>query len=92
VFCPLMFMAHDPQMPSLQDLLKVSVGSTSFLILINASRTCGRGLGDVRPSGTRETELTMGPHWFKSIVYDWSLGGVAGSSGFFLQVSDWRRV
>lgn len=24
----------------------------------------------------------MGPHWFKSIVYDWSFGGVAGSSGF----------
>ena len=26
----------------------------------------------------------MGPHWVKSIVYDWSLGGVAGSSGFCL--------
>ena len=36
-----MFMAHDPQIPSLQDLLKVSVGSTSFLILINASSICG---------------------------------------------------
>ena len=50
VFCPLMFMAHDPQIPSLQDLLKVSVGSTSFFILINASRTC---VGVGRFSGTK---------------------------------------
>ena len=32
-----------------------------------------------------EAELTMGPHWFKSIVYDWSLGGAAGSSGFWFE-------
>lgn len=63
-----MFIAHDPQMPSLQDLLKVSVGSTSFLILINASRTCGRVLGQA--ALRNEAELTMGPHWFKSIVYN----------------------
>ena len=43
-----MFMAHEPQIPSLQDLLKVRVGSTSFLILINASRTCDEGLSDGR--------------------------------------------
>jgi len=48
-----MFMAHDPQMPSLQDLLKVSVGSTSFLILISASRTYGGGFGIERRFGVR---------------------------------------
>ena len=55
MFCPLIFMAHEPQMPSLQDLLKVSVGSTSFFILISASRTCRGGLGVGRFSGMRET-------------------------------------
>jgi hypothetical protein len=78
-----MFMAHDPQIPSLQDLLKVSVGSTSFLILINASRTWTEGFNDGRLSKRRGgAELTMGPHWLRSIVYDCSLGAVAGSSGF----------
>lgn len=48
-----MFMAHDPQIPSLHDLLKVSVGSTSFLILINASRICEEGLGHGRQFGMR---------------------------------------
>ena len=37
-----MFMAHDPQIPSRQDRLKVTVGSISFLILIKASSTCSR--------------------------------------------------
>lgn len=41
VLTPPMFIAHDPQMPSRQDLLKVKVGSISFLILIKASRTMG---------------------------------------------------
>ena len=39
---PSMFIAQEPQMPSRQDLRKVSVVSSSFLILINASSTCGR--------------------------------------------------
>lgn len=42
VLTPSMFIAHDPQMPSRQDRLKVSVGSTSFLILIKASSTYPR--------------------------------------------------
>ena len=71
MFCPSMFMAHDPQIPSLQDLLKVRVGSTSFLILISASRTFGGGVGVERLFGDGgKPELTIGPHWFKSIVYD----------------------
>ena len=41
VFVPSMFIAHEPQMPSRQDRRKVRVGSTSFLILISASRTIG---------------------------------------------------
>jgi hypothetical protein len=39
VFWPLMFIAHEPQMPSRHERRNVSVGSTSFLILIRASRT-----------------------------------------------------
>lgn len=39
VLTPSMFMAHDPQMPSRHDRRNVSVGSTSFLILIRASST-----------------------------------------------------
>jgi hypothetical protein len=38
---PPMFIAHDPQIPSLQLRRKVKVGSISFLILIRASRTIG---------------------------------------------------
>ena len=38
VLTPSMFMAHEPQIPSLHDRRKVRVGSTSFLILIIASR------------------------------------------------------
>ena len=38
---PPMFMAQDPQIPSLHDLLKVKVGSISLLILTRASRTMG---------------------------------------------------
>lgn len=38
---PLMFIAHDPHIPSRQDLLNVSDGSISFLILIRASSTIG---------------------------------------------------
>ena len=41
VLTPPMFMAHDPQMPSLQDLRKVTVESCSFLILMSASNTMG---------------------------------------------------
>ena len=41
VLMPPMFMAQEPQMPSLQDRRKVSVGSISFLILIRASNTMG---------------------------------------------------
>ncbi len=41
VFVPPMFIAQEPQIPSRQDLRNVKVGSTSFLILINASRTIG---------------------------------------------------
>ena len=40
VFWPLMFMAHEPQMPSRHERRKVSVGSISFLILMRASSTC----------------------------------------------------
>ena len=36
-----MFIAQLPQIPSLQLRLKVSVGSTSFLIRISASNTMG---------------------------------------------------
>ena len=38
---PPIFMAQEPQMPSLHDLLKVRVGSISLLILIKASSTMG---------------------------------------------------
>jgi hypothetical protein len=38
---PPIFIAQEPQMPSLHDLLNVSVGSISLLILIKASRTIG---------------------------------------------------
>ena len=41
VLPPSMFIAQEPQMPSRQERRKVSVGSTSFLILISASRTIG---------------------------------------------------
>lgn len=41
VLPPPIFMAHEPQIPSRQDLRKVRVGSTSFLILISASSTIG---------------------------------------------------
>ena len=41
VLTPPIFIAHDPQMPSLQDLLNVTVESISFLILMSASRTMG---------------------------------------------------
>jgi hypothetical protein len=41
VLTPPMFMAQDPQMPSLQDRRKVKVGSTSFLIFTKASNTIG---------------------------------------------------
>ena len=56
VLVPSMFIAQEPQMPSLHDLLKVSVGSSSFLILIRASKTIGphlkivnelKGLSDI---------------------------------------------
>ena len=38
---PSMFIAQDPQMPSRHERRKVSVGSISFLILLNASNTIG---------------------------------------------------
>lgn len=41
VLTPPMFMEHDPQMPSRQDRLNVSVGSISFLILMRASKIMG---------------------------------------------------
>lgn len=41
VLVPLIFIAHEPQMPSLQERLKVNVVSISFLILIKASKTIG---------------------------------------------------
>jgi len=41
VLTPSMFMAQEPQMPSLQDRRKVRVGSSSFLILIRASNIMG---------------------------------------------------
>ena len=41
VLTPSMFMAHEPQMPSLQERRNVRVVSCSFLILIRASRTIG---------------------------------------------------
>ena len=40
-FLPSMFIAQEPQMPSRQERRKVNVVSTSFLILISASRTIG---------------------------------------------------
>ena len=41
VLTPSMFIAQLPQIPSLQLLRNVRVGSTSFLILINASNIIG---------------------------------------------------
>lgn len=38
-FFPLMFIEHDPQIPSRHERRKVSVGSCSFLILMSASKT-----------------------------------------------------
>jgi hypothetical protein len=51
VLTPSMFMAHDPQIPSRQDRRKVSVGSTSFLILI-----CG-GIGDMDKDKDMDMEV-----------------------------------
>ena len=41
VLAPSIFMAQLPQIPSLQDLLKVTVESISFLIFIKTSKTIG---------------------------------------------------
>lgn len=41
VLTPSMFMAQDPQMPSLQERRKVRVGSTSFLMRMSASNNIG---------------------------------------------------
>jgi len=41
VLTPSIFIAQLPQIPSLQLLLKVSVGSTSFLIRMSASSIMG---------------------------------------------------
>jgi ferredoxin len=41
VLTPSIFIAQEPQTPSLQERLKVRVESTSFLILIKASKTIG---------------------------------------------------
>ena len=38
---PPIFIAHEPQIPSLHERLKVRVGSTSLLIFTNASSTIG---------------------------------------------------
>ena len=40
-FLPSMFIAQEPQMPSRQERRKLKVESTSFLILMSASRTMG---------------------------------------------------
>ena len=81
-----MFMAHDPQIPSLQDLLKVSVGSTSFFILISASSTCGGGPCHGRLFGIRG----------KGHYHGSTLGQVDcvrlefGGSGRFIWILSWR--
>lgn len=41
VFAPPIFIAQEPQIPSRQERRNVKVGSISFLILINASKTIG---------------------------------------------------
>ena len=41
VLTPSMFMAQDPQIPSLQERRKVRVGSTSFLMRMSASSIIG---------------------------------------------------
>ena len=41
VLTPSMFMAQDPQIPSLQERRKVRVGSTSFLMRMSASNIIG---------------------------------------------------
>ena len=41
VFTPSIFIAHEPQTPWAQDLLKVNDESISFLILNNISKTFG---------------------------------------------------
>jgi len=41
VFWPSMFIAQEPQIPSLHDRRKVRVGSISFFILISASKIMG---------------------------------------------------
>ena len=60
VLMPPIFIAQDPQIPSRQDLLKVSVGSISFLILIRASKTIG-------PQAFKSTSysciLGLSPDW-----------------------------
>jgi len=40
-FFPLIFIAQDPQIPSRQERLNVSVASISFFILKSASSTMG---------------------------------------------------
>ena len=41
VFVPSIFIEQEPQIPSLQDLLKVKLESISCLIFIKASKTIG---------------------------------------------------
>lgn len=41
VLTPPMFIEHEPHMPSRQERRNVSVGSTSFFILISASNIMG---------------------------------------------------
>lgn len=41
VLVPPIFIAQEPQIPSRHERRKVNVGSTSFFILINASKTIG---------------------------------------------------
>ena len=41
VFVPLIFIEHEPHIPSLHDLLNVSVGSTLFFMYMIASNNIG---------------------------------------------------
>jgi len=71
-----MFIEQDPQIPSLQDRRKVSVGSISFLILISASRIWSNH--NLIHERHQSKEVIETNHWASLI----QVNGVGLQSGF----------
>src|SRR5690348_1498316 len=60
VFSPSMFIAHEPHTPSRQERRSVSVGSISFLIFSNTSRTIAEPVTSTSKVSTRGLPPTSG--------------------------------